>query len=257
MAQSQKEVSYHIPHGWKYGYRAQICDSIMSGFEVMGYLVIWGRGSRHLGFKKMPPGEILHTLQKLSSQTLMNTYQSKKKLYTPFPPSASYGHISSWLLKECAKPLAPVIADFYQQSIDEARLPDDWKQQYVHPVFKKGSRSDPANYRPVALTCILCKTLEHIIASNLHCHLEEHGFLSDAQHGFRKLRSCETQLYATLQDFFDTLEAGGRLDAVILDFSKPLIKSPMSVSWASSSTAECKAAQEDGSVTGWSVVSNG
>ena len=97
MAQSQKEVSYHIPHGWKYGYRAQICDSIMSGFEVMGYLVIWGRGSRHLGFKKMPPGEILHTLQKLSSQTLMNTYQSKKTLYTPFPPSTSYGHISSWL----------------------------------------------------------------------------------------------------------------------------------------------------------------
>ena len=46
----------------------------------------------------MPPGEILHTLKKLSSQTLMNTYQSKKKLYTPFPPSASYGHISSWLV---------------------------------------------------------------------------------------------------------------------------------------------------------------
>ena len=150
------------------------------------------------------------------------------KLLEGLNPSKASGpdQVPARVLKECAKPLAPVIADFYQQSIDEARLPDDWKQQYVHPVFKKGSRSDPANYRPVALTCILCKTLEHIIASNLHCHLEEHGFLSDAQHGFRKLRSCETQLYATLQDFFNTLEAGGRLDAVVLDFSKAFDKVP-------------------------------
>ena len=150
------------------------------------------------------------------------------KLLEGLNPSKASGpdQVPARVLKECAKPLAPVIADFYQQSIDEARLPYDWKQQYVHPVFKKGSRSDPANYRPVALTCILCKTLEHIIASNLHCHLEEHGFLSDAQHGFRKLRSCETQLYATLQDFFDTLEAGGRLDAVVLDFSKAFDKVP-------------------------------
>ena len=62
--------------------------------------------------------------------------------------------------------------------------------------------------------------------SNLHSQLEENGFLSDAQHGFRKYQSCETQLYATVHDFYNILEAGGRLDAMILYFSKAFDKVP-------------------------------
>ena len=57
---------------------------------------------------------------------------------------------------------------------------------FVSPIFKKGYRSDPYNYRPISLTSVLCKTLEHIIYSNVMSHLEEHSLLSDLQHGFRK-----------------------------------------------------------------------
>ena len=77
-------------------------------------------------------------------------------------------NIPARVLKECAESLAPVLTDFFQQSLHESRVPDDWKQQFVHPIFKKGSKSDPANYRPVALTCLLSKMLEHIIASSIH-----------------------------------------------------------------------------------------
>ena len=130
------------------------------------------------------------------------------------------------VLKECAQEIAPAIASFFQQSLDEGRVPDDWKQQRVHPIFKKGSRSDPANYRPVALTSILCKSLEHIFASHLHKHLEKHSWLVSFQHGFRKFRSCETQLLITMTDFFQTMESGGITDAVVLDFSKAFDKVP-------------------------------
>ena len=57
--------------------------------------------------------------------------------------------IPARLIKECSKELAPVIAALYQQSLDEGEVPKDWKAQNVHPIFKKGSKSDPANYRPV------------------------------------------------------------------------------------------------------------
>ena len=50
------------------------------------------------------------------------------------------------------------------------------------------------SYRPVSLTCIPCKLLEHIVCSNIMAHLDEHGLLSDRQHAFKKLHSCETQL---------------------------------------------------------------
>ena len=132
--------------------------------------------------------------------------------------------IPARLLKECSKELAPVIAALYQQSLDEGEVPEDWKAQNVHPVFKKGSKSDPANYRPVALTAILCKQLEHCISSNIHSHLDKHNWLKSYQHGFRKLRSCVTQLLSATTDFFDAMEKGHRTDAIILDFSKAFDK---------------------------------
>ena len=94
----------------------------------------------------------------------------------------------------------------------------------MNPIFKKGSRTDPANYRPVALTSILCKTMEHIIASQLHTHLDRHGYICDNQHGFRRCRSCETQLFSTTQDFINAIEEGNRIDAIVLDFSKAFDK---------------------------------
>ena len=133
-------------------------------------------------------------------------------------------NIAARVLKECADALAPVLSDFYQQTLDDGEVPQDWKQQRVNPIFKKGSRTDPANYRPVALTSILCKTMEHIIASQLHTHLDRHGYICDNQHGFRRCRSCETQLFSTTQDFINAIEEGNRIDAIVLDFSKAFDK---------------------------------
>ena len=48
------------------------------------------------------------------------------------------------------------------------------------PVFKRASRSDPAIYRPVSLTCICCKLLEHIVNRHILNHLDEHKILADS-----------------------------------------------------------------------------
>ena len=45
------------------------------------------------------------------------------------------------------------------------------------PSFQKGDKTDPANYRPISLTCILCKTMENIIASNLCKHFNQHNIV--------------------------------------------------------------------------------
>ena len=92
------------------------------------------------------------------------------------------------------------------------------------PVFKRGDKSLAANYRPISLTCILCKVLEHILASNIVKHLDGQGILYDLQHGFREKRSCETQLIMLIKDLARSASVGKQTDIILLDFSKAFDK---------------------------------
>ena len=76
------------------------------------------------------------------------------------------------------------------------------------------------NYRPVSLTCVCCKLLEHIIYSHVMAHLQTNNLLSVNQHGFRSGFSCETQLILTVHDLLESVEHKHRVDIGVLDFSK-------------------------------------
>ena len=128
------------------------------------------------------------------------------------------------LLKECAKELADVYTVLFQASLDQGEVPTDWKAACIVPLFKKGDRCKAENYRPVSLTSISSKLLEHIIHSNIMEHIEKFKYLDDAQHGFRQKRSCETQLITTLNDFSECLNRRSQIDAILLDFSKAFDK---------------------------------
>jgi hypothetical protein len=62
--------------------------------------------------------------------------------------------------------LTPSLTLIFQTSLERGKVPDDWKTAHVTPIFKKGDKSKPSNYRPVSLTSTCCKTLEHIIFSH-------------------------------------------------------------------------------------------
>ncbi len=128
------------------------------------------------------------------------------------------------LLKEIAPEISEVLTIFFQKSLDLGTVPDDWRHAIIHPLFKKGDKSNPANYRPLSLTCILCKIQEHILHSNIMGFLDSHNLLTDTQHGFRKGRSCDTQLITTIRDFANSLNSSSQVDAILLDFSKAFDK---------------------------------
>ncbi|KAI0212491.1 hypothetical protein LSAT2_002589, partial [Lamellibrachia satsuma] len=71
--------------------------------------------------------------------------------------------IPARLLKDYVAEIAPELTLIYQSSLDQGTVPVDWKHAWVIPVYKKGDRGSPSNYRPISLTTISCKTLEHII----------------------------------------------------------------------------------------------
>ena len=111
-------------------------------------------------------------------------------------------------------------AHLFQQSIDTGENPKEWSLANICPLFKKSDRSLACNYRPVSLTCVPCKLLEHIVCSNIMAHLDEYKLLSDRQHAFRKGHSCETQLTTVINDWAKILDNRGQVDTFILDFEK-------------------------------------
>ena len=129
-------------------------------------------------------------------------------------------NIPNQILKECAKELAPGITCIFQSSLDSGSLPEDWTNANVSPIFKKGDRHRAENYRPVSLTSVLSKLLEHIVCRSVVQHLEENDILTSRNHGFRSGYSCETQLVATMEDFAINFERGQQTDVAILYFSK-------------------------------------
>ena len=75
--------------------------------------------------------------------------------------------ITPRVMKELSEPVSSILTTIYRKSYETGKIPCDWKRAHVTPIFKKGSKQDTNNYRPISLTCISCKLLEHIIASQV------------------------------------------------------------------------------------------
>ena len=148
------------------------------------------------------------------------------KLLSNLKPDKAAGpdSIKPVVLKQIKTEIAPVICLLFEKTLQTGQLPSDWKKAQVCPLFKKGDKTEPSNYRPISLTCILCKVMEHIIASNLSTHLNKHNILYELQHGFQEKRSCETQLIQLVEDLGRQLSLGKQTDLILLDFSKAFDK---------------------------------
>jgi len=107
----------------------------------------------------------------------------------------------------------------YNRPLTEGEVPNDWRDANVSPIFKSGSRAMPGKYRPVSLTCVLCKVLESIIKDGLVDYLEGAGLICDTQHRFRKGRSC-------LSNPTGLVHNGCSLDIIYLDLAKAFDKVP-------------------------------
>ena len=134
--------------------------------------------------------------------------------------------IPAKILKATAKSLSKCLTVIFNSSLGSGILPHDWCTANITPIFKKGERYKASNYRPVSLTCICSKLIEHIIVSQLLDHFDQHSILSDRQHSFRSQRSCESQLISLTQELHEKLEKKSQVEMIVLDFSKAFDKVP-------------------------------
>ena len=133
-------------------------------------------------------------------------------------------NVTNHLLFELCDQIAGPLAVLFSKSLEHGKIPDDWRMSNVTPIYKlKGSKSQPGNYRPVSLTSNVCKLMEKVVNRALSKHLEN-GVLRNSQHGFRKGRSCQTNLIEFYDKVTGWMDDGNCVDVLFLDFKKAFDK---------------------------------
>ncbi len=82
--------------------------------------------------------------------------------------------------QELLKPLNLI----FRKSLEEAKVPDNWKKAWVSAIHKKGSKAQAGNYRPVSIISIVCKILEKIGRNHIVSHFKDNKLFTTKQFGF-------------------------------------------------------------------------
>ena len=128
--------------------------------------------------------------------------------------------ISVFFVKKILAHIANPLCLIYNRSLNEGVLPEDWKQAYIVPIYKKGNPQLASQYRPVSLTSIFCKILERIIRTQLLDFMTRNNVIPENQHGFLPQKSTVTNLLECLDDWTRNFDNNVATDVIYLDYSK-------------------------------------
>ena len=167
--------------------------------------------------------------QKLTQERLEDvvlTDESVEDVLTNLNPNKAAGPdgVENKLLRECATEIAPTLCRLFRRSMDEGEIPSRWKEAHIIPIHKKGNKAIMANFRPVALTSVLCKIFEKIVCSTIMSFLTRNSLITPQQHGFVKGRSCQTNILLCLEKWTSCLDNNNSVDVAYFDYAKAFDK---------------------------------
>jgi len=159
---------------------------------------------------------------KISSELFTIDTKIIRKMIAAIRKNKSVGvdGFSIGILKLGGEAIIPYLARLLDITMNNCTLPGDWKKATVIPIHKGSDRSLVTNYRPVSLTSVVCKQMEHVIASYLRQVWDKNYLLYEGQHGFRPGYSCESQVTTVCQDIADSLDNEDRIDPIVIEFSE-------------------------------------
>lgn len=171
-------------------------------------------GRRPLG---MPAPRVPHEMPSIEIEEEEVEKQLKRLLVGK---AAGPDDLPSEIIRPLARVLSAPLAALYNKTLTDPHLPEDWTTARVVPLHKGGDRDKPENYRPVSLTSILLKVMERILRDRIVEHLATNHLLSATQHGFRRRKSCTSNLLCFLDEITDRLDKGEKVEVCYLDFRK-------------------------------------
>ena len=128
--------------------------------------------------------------------------------------------ISMKIIRECREVLSHSLTLLLNESIEKDTFPDILKIAEVVPLYKKGSKKEATNYRPISLLDPFGKIFEKLIEFQLRAFMEYAEHLSPNQHGYREHHSCDSMVISFLQEVSETLRNDDVAVIILLDCSK-------------------------------------
>ena len=137
-------------------------------------------------------------------------------------PNKSTGldQIGPKILKLSAPLITRALTHIINISIATSEYPELLKKAKIIPVFKKGCKNQPENYRPISILPTLSKIFEKHVSSSIFEYLNKNNLIHKEQSGFRSQHSCQTALTKLTETWLDEMNKGNLTGVVYLDFSK-------------------------------------
>ena len=151
----------------------------------------------------------------ITTLDLINAMKSMKSSSAPGPDD-----LPAIFFRRYAEVLATPLEQIWRRSLDTGKMPDTTLLAIITPIYKGGDKSEPANYRPVALTNHIMKIFERVMRVKLVEHLNENGYTNATQHGFKEGHSTVTQILEYMDSVLNILERGKEADVIYLDLAK-------------------------------------
>ena len=98
--------------------------------------------------------------------------------------------ISSEMVNASLHALLSVYEKLFNAILRNGIYPTSWHDSYICPIYKSGSRSDPSNYRGIAMNNILGKVFSIILNNRLEKFITSNNLIDDTQIDFKK--NCRT-----------------------------------------------------------------
>lgn len=134
--------------------------------------------------------------------------------------SSGWDGISMNVIKKCAPYIAHPLCEVVNCSFREGTFPENLKLAVIKPLFKnKGERTDPGNYRPIALTSSVAKVIEKCFANRIDEYFQENDLYNPNQHGFRRGKSTVTALFDMCEQIYESIDKREKLNLILYDFS--------------------------------------
>ena len=180
-----------------------LADKIQSTSTYQNYLFKAKTTSNNFCFETISSGDVFK---------LLNGLKTNK--------ATGLDNIPARILKLAAPSISDSLAYLFNLSLTTGKVPSEWKRAKVSAIFKKGSKLDIGNYRPISVLPVISKILERLVHQQLYSFLAENNILCSDQSGFRKHHSTQTSLHNIIEDIYNSTNGGGQVGLVALDLRK-------------------------------------
>ena len=151
----------------------------------------------------------------MSKKLILDKLTSIKTDKSPGPDT-----ILPRVLYECRFELVNPLYVLFRACCEQSKIPSEWKKANVIPIYKKGKKSDPSNYRPISLTSTVCKLYESIIKDQILHFFTVNDKISSSQFGFLSGKTCALQLLYVVNEWIKILDVNSDVGIFYSDFRK-------------------------------------